>query len=344
MTNALESASSDLGARPFLDLRGLSASYRVSSGGLLRRTVGRVRAVDGVDLSIDRGESLGLVGESGCGKSSLARVLVGLVEPSAGEVRLEGTDLLNLSGRELLRMRRRVQMVFQDPYDSLDPYMSVGDIVAEGIDVHGLADGKERGVRIRALLDQVHLARTVASRRPKELSGGQRQRVAIARALAVEPELLILDEPVSALDVSVQAQVINLLAELRDTHDLTYLFITHDVSVVRQVCPRTAVMYLGRIVELGETGQIIDEPWHPYTQALVSAVPLPEPDLQAQRQRIVLAGEVPNPAEPPSGCSLHPRCPIAEARCSEEDPKLEVKRGTRFVACHLVERGETTPR
>ncbi|MFC7546862.1 ATP-binding cassette domain-containing protein [Plantactinospora sp. GCM10030261] len=261
----------------FLELTGINVSYRGRRGGLPGRGGPPVRAVDSASLRVDRGESLGLVGESGCGKSTLARVLLGLVRPAGGTVSVDGVDLLALSRRDLRAMRRRVQLVAQNPYDSLDPYMSVGDIVAEGIDIHRLATGPARDARIRALLEQVHLPAGYVTRRPHELSGGQRQRVAIARALAVEPEALVLDEPVSALDVSVQAQVLNLLNELAEARGLTYLFISHDMSVVRQVCTRIAVMYQGRIVETGPAADIIDRPEHPYTRTLMAAVPLPDP-------------------------------------------------------------------
>jgi oligopeptide/dipeptide ABC transporter ATP-binding protein len=320
--------------RPFLTLEDVHASYPIVQGAFVRRIVARVRAVDGVSLTIDRGEAFGLVGESGCGKTSLARVVVRLLQPTSGRVLIEGRDVRSFRGVEGQRLRRRLQLVFQDPYDSLNGRMIVGDIVAEGLRIHRLAEGAALRQRVGELLEQVHLRADLARRYPRELSGGQRQRVAIARALAVEPELLVLDEPVSSLDVSVQAQILNLLGELREGRGLTYLFISHDLAVVRHLCDRTAVMYLGRIVELGSTEAVIANPLHPYTQALVSAVP--EPEVEAAPQRILLQGDLPSPTSPPGGCPVHTRCPAAETICAHEVPLLEEKEPERTVACHFV--------
>lgn len=326
--------STVLRAASFLDVRGVEASYPVSSGNVFKRSSARVRAVDSVSLQIDAGGSLGLVGESGCGKSSLARVILGLVRPTAGQVLLEGSDLLKLSRSQARSTRRRLQLVAQDPYGSLDPYMSITNIVGEGLDIHKIASGPARSTRIARLLEQVHLPSAYGARRPRELSGGERQRVAIARALAVDPEMLVLDEPVSALDVSVQAQVLNLLNELAEVRHLTYLFISHDLSVVRQVCNRIAVMYLGKIVEVGEAADVIDRPLHPYTRALISAVPLPEPGVASERW--MLSGDLPSATDPPNGCSLSTRCPLVEERCLRHQPNLVIKRADHQAACHVV--------
>jgi oligopeptide transport system ATP-binding protein len=319
---------------PFLTLEDVHASYPIVQGTFVRRTVARVRAVDGVSLTIDRGEAFGLVGESGCGKTSLARVVVRLLQPTSGRVLIEGRDVRSFRGVEGQGLRRRLQLVFQDPYDSLNGRMIVGDIVAEGLRIHRLAEGAALRQRVGELLEQVHLNADLARRYPRELSGGQRQRIAIARALAVEPEVLVLDEPVSSLDVSVQAQILNLLGELREGRGLTYLFISHDLAVVRHLCDRTAVMYLGRIVELGSTEAVIANPLHPYTQALVSAVP--EPEVDAAEQRILLPGDLPSPTNPPGGCPVHTRCPVAETICAHDVPPLEEKEPERTVACHFV--------
>jgi oligopeptide transport system ATP-binding protein len=319
---------------PFLSIEDVQASYPITQGAFVTRIVARIRAVDGVSLGVGRGEALGLVGESGCGKTSLARVILGLLRPSEGRVLVDGVDVWKLKRDERRALRRRLQLVFQDPYDSLNARMTIGEIVAEGARVHRLAEGTALRHRVGELLEQVHLRPELARRYPRELSGGQRQRVAIARALAVEPELLVLDEPVSALDVSVQAQILNLLAELREQRQLTYLFISHDLAVVRHLCDRTAVMYLGRIVELGPTEPIIARPLQPYTQALVSAVP--EPDEDERVDRILLRGDLPSPADPPGGCPVHTRCPAAQEVCTQERPPLEEKEPGRRAACHFV--------
>ncbi len=294
-----------------------------------------VRAVDDVSFSIAPGETVGLVGESGCGKSTLGRAVIKLVEPTAGRIVFEGEDIAGLSGAELRARRRRFQMIFQDPIGSLDPRFIVADIIGEALDIHGLAaDAAARSQRIDALLKAVGLDPSHAQRYPHEFSGGQRQRIGIARALAVEPKLIVCDEPVSALDVSVQAQIVNLLQDLQRERGIAYLFVAHDLAVVKHISHRILVMYLGRIVEAGEARSLCRAPKHPYTQALLSAVPVVNPD--AKRQRIVLTGDVPSPIHPPGGCPFHPRCPVAVARCKTEVPSLRELEPGRQAACHLA--------
>ena len=294
-----------------------------------------VRAVDDVSFSIAPGETVGLVGESGCGKSTLGRAVIKLVEPTAGRIVFEGEDIADLSGAELRARRRRFQMIFQDPIGSLDPRFIVADIIGEALDIHGLAaDAAARSQRIDALLKAVGLDPSHAQRYPHEFSGGQRQRIGIARALAVEPKLIVCDEPVSALDVSVQAQIVNLLQDLQRERGIAYLFVAHDLAVVKHISHRILVMYLGRIVEAGEARSLCRAPKHPYTQALLSAVPVVNPD--AKRQRIVLTGDVPSPIHPPDGCPFHPRCPVAVARCKTEVPPLRELEPGRQAACHLA--------
>jgi oligopeptide transport system ATP-binding protein len=319
-----------------LEVRDLVKHYPVSSG-FLGRPVGLVRAVDGVSFSIRRGETLGLVGESGCGKTTTGRCILQLERPTSGSVRFEGQELTTLSPGALRAVRRRIQVIFQDPYSSLNPRMTVGQIVGEPLIVHRLVpDAGAQAARVQELLRQVGLLPQHGRRYPHELSGGQRQRVGIARALALEPSLIICDEPVSALDVSIQAQIINLLEDLRRELGLTYLFVAHDLSVVRHISDRVAVMYLGRIVELADRQALYEATRHPYTKALLSAVPIPDPMVEAQRERVVLGGEVPSPLHPPHGCAFHPRCPIAVEECHRIRPDLRDLGAGHQAACHLA--------
>jgi oligopeptide transport system ATP-binding protein len=317
-----------------LEVKNLKVHFPVKHG-MFSRVREFVKAVDDVSFSIAPGETLGLVGESGCGKTTLGRAIVRLVEPTAGEISLDGEDILKMSGAALRARRRKFQMIFQDPYGSLNPRMTVEQIVGEALDIHKLTDSKSaRQKRIFELLKDVGLDPVYAQRYPHEFSGGQRQRIGIARALAVEPELIICDEPVSALDVSVQAQIINLLGDLQQEHGIAYLFIAHDLAVVEHISHRVLVMYLGKIVETAEAKAIIRDPQHPYTQALISAVP--EVDPESKRKRIVLPGDVPSPIHPPSGCPFHPRCPIAEAKCKTEIPLLREVSKNHFASCHFA--------
>ena len=306
--------------------------------GVIQRQVGAVRAVDGVSFDIKRGETLGLVGESGCGKSTAGRTILQLYRPTAGAVTFEGVDLVHLKGEDLRKMRRKMQMIFQDPYASLNPRMTVADIVGEPLVVHNVATGKEIEERVKHLLDLVNLNPSFAGRYPHEFSGGQRQRIGVARALALQPSFIICDEPISALDVSIQAQVVNLLEELQEQFNLTYLFIAHDLSMVKHISDRVAVMYLGIFAELASRDDLYSNPLHPYTRALLSAVPIPDPIADAKRERVILKGDVPSPANPPSGCRFRTRCPIAEGVCAESRPDFrEIKPG-HFVACFFAER------
>ena len=319
---------------PLLEVSDLRMEFPVHSG-ILRRTIGQVRAVDGISFTIDRGRTLGLVGESGSGKSTTARLVLRLIEPTGGRVVLEGADVTTMDKAELRRTRRRMQIVFQDPYSSLDPRSTVVEAVGEPLEVHLGLRGAARDARVVELLESVGLGRAALRRYPHEFSGGQRQRIAVARALALDPSLLICDEPVSSLDVSTQSQVVNLLGDLQDERGLTYLFIAHDLSVVRHISDRIAVMYLGRIVEIGDAEEVYNRPTHPYTQALLSAIPVPEPAAQRSRHRIVLQGDVPSPFDPPSGCRFHTRCPYAMDVCRTEDPPpFENSAGTTMY-CHL---------
>jgi oligopeptide transport system ATP-binding protein len=326
----------DPGSDVLLEVTDLVKHYPVSAG-FLGRQVGLVRAVDGVSFTIRRGETLGLVGESGCGKTTTGRCILQLERPTSGSVRFEGQELTTLAPPALRAVRRRIQVIFQDPYSSLNPRMTVGQIVGEPLAVHGLVrEPSARDARVQELLRQVGLLPQHGHRYPHELSGGQRQRVGIARALSLEPSLIICDEPVSALDVSIQAQIINLLEDLRRELGLTYLFVAHDLSVVRHISDRVAVMYLGRIVELADRQALYEAPLHPYTKALLSAVPIPDPEVEARRERLVLRGEVPSPLHPPSGCAFHPRCPIAVDQCRQARPELREVRPGHRAACHLA--------
>ncbi len=317
-------------------VRNLKKYFPITRG-IFQRHVGDIKAVDDVSFDILRGETLGLVGESGSGKTTVGRTMLRLYEPTGGEVVFEDRNLVDLSSNELRRMRRRMQMIFQDPYASLNPRMTVGGIVGEPLEVHNVARGKEKRERVQELLRVVGLNPYFVNRYPHEFSGGQRQRIGVARALALNPDLIVCDEPISALDVSIQAQVVNLLEDLQNDLGLTYLFIAHDLSMVRHISDRVAVMYLGKIMELASRDEIYLNPLHPYTVALMSAVPVPDPVVEEKRQRIILEGDIPSPANPPSGCNFHTRCPKAIDICAEEEPEfIEVKEG-HFCACHLVE-------
>jgi oligopeptide transport system ATP-binding protein len=319
-----------------LEVENLVKHFSVG-GGMFAGPPGLVRAIDGISFTIRRGETLGLVGESGCGKTTTGRCILRLERPTEGRILFEGVDLASLDDAALRAVRRRIQVIFQDPYSSLNPRMTVGQILAEPLEVHRIVrERAARADRVSELLSQVGLLPQHARRYPHQLSGGQRQRVGIARALAMEPALIVCDEPVSALDVSIQAQIINLLEDLQAKYHLTYLFIAHDLSVVRHISDRVAVMYLGKIVEIADRGPIYEDPLHPYTKALLSAVPIPDPGLEASRERTVLRGEVPSPLNPPQGCVFHPRCPIAVDRCSAQVPPLRKIRPEHSAACHLA--------
>lgn len=320
-----------------LEIRNLKKYFPVG-GGLFSRRTGEVKAVDGVNLTVEEGETLGLVGESGCGKSTLGRTILRLIEPSAGEVTFQGTNLLSLPQRELRDMRRQMQIIFQDPYASLNPRMRVGEIVGEGLEIHNLARGKKKKDRVMELLYDVGLREEHYDRYPHEFSGGQRQRIGIARALAVSPKFIVADEPVSALDVSIQAQIINLLQDLQAKMHLTYFFISHDLRIVEHISHRVAIMYLGKIVEIADSETIYRDPQHPYTRALLSAVPIPDPS--RKKERMILQGDVPSPVRPPPGCSFHPRCPHREDLCDKLEPQLEFTTGGHGVSCHVFGPGK----
>jgi oligopeptide transport system ATP-binding protein len=334
MSFAAETASE---AVPLVEVRGLKMHFPITEGIIATRKIGEVKAVDGVNLTIRRGETLGLVGESGCGKTTMGRCILRLETPTEGAILYDGVDIANLSRKSLVALRRRIQVIFQDPYSSLNPRQKVGAIIGEPMKVHGLEPNtKRRDARVRELLSVCGLDPNFADRYPHEMSGGQRQRVGIARALAVDPEFIVCDEAVSALDVSIQAQIINLLEDLREKFNLTYLFIAHDLSVVRHLCQRVAVMYLGHVVELAECDEVFDNPLHPYTKALLAAVPVPDPTVEADRAFQPLMGEVPSPINPPSGCVFHPRCPIAVEACRQTVPELRELRPGHWVACSQV--------
>jgi oligopeptide transport system ATP-binding protein len=319
-----------------VQVRDLKMHFPITSGIVIQRQVGAVQAVDGVTFDIYHGETLGLVGESGCGKTTAGRTILQLYRPTAGQVIFDGTDLTAIKGEALRKMRQRMQMIFQDPFASLNPRMTIARIISEPLRTHKLASGSARTERVQELMRIVRLNPRFINRYPHEFSGGQRQRIGIARALASNPDFIVCDEPISALDVSIQAQVVNLLEDLQADLGLTYLFIAHDLSMVRHICSRVAVMYLGKIAELSEKNELYDHPLHPYTRALLSAVPVPDPEVERQRRRVVLEGDVPSPSNPPPGCYFNTRCPIAEAVCSEVEPEWRDAGGGHFVACHKV--------
>ncbi|MDT8897928.1 dipeptide ABC transporter ATP-binding protein [Thermanaerothrix sp. 4228-RoL] len=310
--------------------------FPITRGIIVQRQVGAVHAVDGLTFDIYKGETLGLVGESGCGKSTTGRTILQLYRPTSGSVHFEGVDLVRLKGEDLRKMRRRMQMIFQDPYASLNPRMTVGEIIGEPLIIHNVARGREVQERVEHLLELVGLNPAYANRYPHEFSGGQRQRIGVARALALQPSFIVCDEPISALDVSIQAQVVNLLEDLQQEFGLTYLFIAHDLSMVRHISNRVAVMYLGVMVELATRNELYNHPLHPYTQALLSAVPIPDPAVEKKRKRIILQGDVPSPVNPPSGCRFRTRCPLAAEICKEVKPEWREVSPGHFVACHMV--------
>ncbi|HLZ62640.1 MAG TPA: dipeptide ABC transporter ATP-binding protein [Ktedonosporobacter sp.] len=328
-----------VGSKTLLDIRDLKMHFPLTRGIVLQRVVGHVRAVDGVSFSIERGQTLGLVGESGSGKTTIGRTIIRLYTPTAGEILFDNQDLAKINGEPLRQMRRRVQMIFQDPYASLNPRFTIGSLIAEPMHIYKTGSKDEIRDRTAELLRVVGLRPEYIDRYPHEFSGGQRQRIAVARALSINPELVIADEPVSALDVSVRAQVLNLLQRLQRQFDLTYLFVSHDLSVVRHVADRIAVMYLGKIVELSDRDELYAAPKHPYTRALLSAVPIPDPKVERKRQRIILSGDLPSPINIPAGCRFHTRCPMAQGICREVEPAFEAKEGREhYAACHFAEK------
>jgi oligopeptide transport system ATP-binding protein len=345
-TSPIQVSTDGTAGGELLRVEHLKMYFPITQGIILQRQVGWVRAVDDISFSVRRGETLGLVGESGCGKSTTGRSILQLYKPTGGAVHFLGKDLTRVSGGELRKMRREMQMIFQDPYASLNPRMTVGSIIGEPLEIHNLARGKEKQERVQELLRIVGLNPYFANRYPHEFSGGQRQRIGIARALAVQPSFIVCDEPISALDVSIQAQIINLLEELQEQFKLTYLFIAHDLSVVRHISDRVAVMYVGKLVELTDRDSLYERPLHPYTKALLSAVPIPDPAIERKRQRIILTGDVPSPVNPPPACRFHPRCPFAQEVCREKEPPLDEVEPGHWVACHfwkeILDRVDTT--
>ena len=319
-----------------LKVEGLKMYFPITQGIVVQRHIGDIKAVDGLNFFIRRGETLGLVGESGCGKSTTGRAVLQLYRPTAGNVHFEGQDLTKMKGEKLRQMRRKMQMIFQDPYASLNPRMTVGNIIGEPLEVHNILRGKALKDRVQELLQVVGLNPYFINRYPHEFSGGQRQRIGVARALAVQPSFIVCDEPISALDVSIQAQIINLLEELQSQFGLTYLFIAHDLSVVRHISDRVAVMYLGKLMEMTTSLELYKNPLHPYTKALLSAVPIPDPLVEQKRKRIILAGDVPSPASPPKGCNFSTRCPVRMDICKEQEPEFKDAGGEHFVACWRV--------
>lgn len=320
--------------KTLIEIKNLKKYFSVKKG-MLGNVQGTVKAVDDVSFSIKKGETLGLVGESGCGKTTTGRTIIKLYEPTSGNIIYDGVDIADFSSKKMLNYRKKMQMIFQDPYASLNSRMTVGDIIGESIDIHNLLKGKARNERIQYLLNRVGLNNEHANRYPHEFSGGQRQRIGIARALAVEPEFIICDEPISALDVSIQAQVVNMLEDLQSDLGLTYLFIAHDLSMVKHISNKIGVMYLGKMMEMAESNELYSKPLHPYTQALLSSIPIPDPDKSAQKSRIVLEGEITSPIDPPSGCRFKGRCKYAKPICSDQDPEYKDVGGNHFVACHL---------
>ena len=333
-TNNAPGAPAQEEGKVLLEVKDLKMHFPVTSGLIFQRAVAQIKAVDGISFTVNEGETLGLVGESGCGKTTTGRCILQLYEPTEGEIVFQGQELTELNTRSMRAMRRQMQVIFQDPFSSLNPRMTAGNIIGEPLIVHRLVDNKvEYKERVAELLNNVGLNPYMADRFPHEFSGGQRQRIGVARALSVEPKFIVCDEPVSALDVSIQAQIINLLEDLQDQFNLTYLFIAHDLSVVRHISDRVAVMYLGKMVEIADRNDIYVNPLHPYTQALLSAVPIPDPVIDAQRERILLTGEVPRPLNPPSGCVFHPRCPMATDECSQVTPELREGETGHWAAC-----------
>jgi len=322
---------------PLIKVRNLKKYFPIYSGALLQRHAGDIKAVDGVSFDIYKGETLGLVGETGSGKTTVGRTMIRLYEATEGEVTLDGVDLFSLKSKDMSQIRRRIAIIFQDPYASLNPRMTIGSIIAEPLEIHKLASGKEKEERVNELLSMVGLGTYCVNRYPFEFSGGQRQRIGIARALAINPDLIVCDEPISSLDVSIQAQVVNLLENLQKQLGLTYLFIAHDLSMVRHISDRMAVMYLGKIMELADRDEIYMRPVHPYTQALMSAVPVPDPDIALERKHIILEGDMPSPAAPPKGCNFSTRCQYAKDICHAEEPEFREVKSEHFVACHFAE-------